>query len=352
MPASVPPWIDRWLTGALPLKELEPERLVLPSGKLVACDPLSSLEGVRHFAREVPAGRYRIVLGVVDGDVAFACLRFGRARVARWEPALLTEAPEDGDAREDEDQAEDANGYGVESGAGCFVDAELVATLLAEERVRRARLTETLRREGIDPNDVLAWEAAYEAMREADPTDPLARVGPAVWQKGWGATVVDKESKGNLVAFAAGLGDGVYPSYWGLDAKGRPMMLLTDFGLLGEDEADGRDDEADMDDDDLDLAEIEEWLRRRATAAEPPPATSPLLPRAEQLLARWESSEKLQLEDDCDRRALAEALLEKLVALEGHRHIGAHLAEWLIERSEVADVFASDDELEADVRNP
>lgn len=349
MAASVPPWIDRWLTGALPLEELESDRLVLPSGNLVACDPLSSLEGIRPFARSVPPGRYRIVLGTLDRDVAFACVRFGRAKVARWEPALLSE---DEERDEDEGEREDTDGYGVESGAGCFVDAEIATTLLAEERVRRVRLTETLRREGIDPNDVLAWEAAFEAMREADPTDPLARVGPAVWQKGWGATVVDTENGGNLVAFAAGLGDGVYPSYWGLDAKGRPMMLLTDFGLLEEDERDARaEDEADMEDDDLDLAEIEEWLRSRASAAEPPPATSPLLPRAEQLLARWESSEKLQVEEGCDRRAFAEALLEKLVALEGHRHVGAHLAEWLIERPEIADVFASDDELEADLRN-
>lgn len=84
--------------------------------------------------------------------------------------------------------------------------------------------------------------------------------------------------------------------------------------------------------------------------AEAPRAASPLLPRAKQLLARWEKSGKMELEEDSDREALAEALLEKLVALEGHRHLGAHLAEWLMERPEVADVFASDDELEADLR--
>ncbi len=89
---------------------------------------------------------------------------------------------------------------------------------------------------------------------------------------------------------------------------------------------------------------------------EPPrlarPATPPLLPRAQKLLARWETSGKMELEEDCDRQALAEALLEKRVTLEGHRHLGAHLSEWLIERPEVADVFASDDELEEDVRKP
>lgn len=84
----------------------------------------------------------------------------------------------------------------------------------------------------------------------------------------------------------------------------------------------------------------------------PKPAAPPLLPRAQKLLARWESSGKMELDEDCDRNALAEALLEKLITLEGHRNLGAPLAEWLMERPEVADVFASDDELEDDVRRP
>ncbi len=102
----------------------------------------------------------------------------------------------------------------------------------------------------------------------------------------------------------------------------------------------------DIDDDD----ELDDDEPVRAPARPTPPRPAPLLPRAQQLLARWEKSGKLELDEDADREALAEALLEKLVGLEGHRHLGAHLAEWLMERPEVADVFASDDELEADLR--
>ncbi|MCZ7684500.1 MAG: hypothetical protein M5U28_39330 [Sandaracinaceae bacterium] len=98
-------------------------------------------------------------------------------------------------------------------------------------------------------------------------------------------------------------------------------------------------------DDDIDDDELE--LSRKP---ERPRAAPPLLPRARELLTRWEKTGKMELEEDADREALAEALLEKLVALEGHRHLGAHLAEWLMERPEIADVFASDDELEADLR--
>jgi hypothetical protein len=97
--------------------------------------------------------------------------------------------------------------------------------------------------------------------------------------------------------------------------------------------------------DDEDDEEVVPPSRQRAPV-------SPLLPRAQKLLARWEKAGKLELDEDCDRNALAEALLEKLVTLEGHRHLGVHLSEWLMERPEVSDVFASDDELEDDVRKP
>lgn len=104
----------------------------------------------------------------------------------------------------------------------------------------------------------------------------------------------------------------------------------------------------DVDDDDID--DIDDEDEDELPSRPPPPKAPPLLPRARELLARWEKSGKLELDEDADREALAEALLEKLVGLEGHRHLGGHLAEWLMERYDVADVFASDDELEADLR--
>jgi hypothetical protein len=133
---------------------------------------------------------------------------------------------------------------------------------------------------------------------------------------------------------------------------------MTDFALLDSGDDDGEEEQPPEDEvDDVDLEDDQELyamaLRAlRREAAPTPPAASPLLPRAKQLLERWESSRKMELEEDCDRDAFAEALLEKLVGLEGHRHVGSHLAEWLMERPEVVDVFASDDELEADLRKP
>jgi hypothetical protein len=346
MVAPIPAWLDRWIAGEFPLTELAAGRIELPSGRVIACDPLVSMESARPFTRAVPEGRHPVTLGLLEGEVALASVRFGRPTVARWEIARCAG-----------DSDEGTPGYGVDSGTGCFADAQAAAVYVGGERARYQRVTQRLRDEGVDPDDPLAWHEAFEEKLADDGPDPLGGVSASIQKKRFASVVLDAESGGTLVAYSTGVGDGVYASYWGLDAKGRPMMLVTDFGLddrrEDRDEDDVREDEDEMDeDDDMDLDELEEWLERRTPAVEAPPAASPLLPRAEQLLKRWEGSGKLQLEDDCDRRALAEALLEKLVTLEGHRHLGGHLAEWLMERSEVADVFASDDELEADLRAP
>lgn len=43
------------------------------------------------------------------------------------------------------------------------------------------------------------------------------------------------DSSHNIIAFSSGLGDGVYPSYFGYDENNEICCLVTDFGLY-EDE--------------------------------------------------------------------------------------------------------------------
>ncbi|TIO99292.1 MAG: DUF4241 domain-containing protein, partial [Mesorhizobium sp.] len=42
------------------------------------------------------------------------------------------------------------------------------------------------------------------------------------------------------VMFDTGYGDGSYRSFWGLDAAGEPLLLMTDFEVL--ENADGRNE--------------------------------------------------------------------------------------------------------------
>ncbi|NJK95710.1 MAG: DUF4241 domain-containing protein [Bacteroidales bacterium] len=41
---------------------------------------------------------------------------------------------------------------------------------------------------------------------------------------------MDKEH--NIIMFSSGLGDGLYPAYWGLDENGKPIKLLVDLLVI------------------------------------------------------------------------------------------------------------------------
>ena len=58
------------------------------------------------------------------------------------------------------------------------------------------------------------------------PTDNVAD-----WRSSVEVTV-DPASGANVIGFSSGFGDGAYPSWFGLDANGDPLVLLTDFGIL------------------------------------------------------------------------------------------------------------------------
>lgn len=339
----IPAWLTRWAQGELEVREQAIDPLVVVSGKIAACDPLVFLEGARAFELTVKPGKHKVAIGRTADDIVFALLRLGRAKVAKWAVARCPGDDEEG-----------TPAFGVDSGNACFVDAEAAAKYVAAERARDSKASAKLVAAGVDPSDASAWHEAFATARDEEGEDVVAALIPTLSAKDAASTVIDASTGANLVAFKSGAGDGAYPAYWGLDAKGKPVVLMIDFGLLdardGEDDEDEEeipeDDDEPMDFDDFDLEDL-----APAPRVERPPAASPLLPRAHAVLTTWEKHGRLELVEDCDRDALAEALLEKLVSLEGHRHLGAHLSEWLMERSEIADVFATDDELENDLRS-
>jgi hypothetical protein len=53
---------------------------------------------------------------------------------------------------------------------------------------------------------------------------------------GWAIYQPDPESTANCVAFMSGYGDGIYSSYWGLDASGAPVCLTTDFEVFTDED--------------------------------------------------------------------------------------------------------------------
>ncbi|WP_374979883.1 DUF4241 domain-containing protein [Pseudomonas solani] len=174
--------------------------LELPTGQLVACDPLVSCDG--PFTQAVPKGRYPLQLAIArigdDERVAFARIVFAPGPATRWEMAQVkgqdpnTLAPDE------------FFGYGVDSGTGGFLDA---AALRSYEARRDQE------GEAFDERLFAELDKTYQHTRS------------------WYLLPTDA---GNVAFFSSGYGDGAYPSYFGYDADGRLVAVVTDFLLLTE----------------------------------------------------------------------------------------------------------------------
>lgn len=167
--------------------------LHLPSGQIVGCDAIDP--GNLPFARRVQPGDYPVIITGVrlqDGDefIAAACLRFIDAPPVRWVNAywkgqigLVNRRP----------------AYAVDSSIGAFMSLE-AGEILA------------------DLDDLN--ELVYGAI-EADPEKSAAMLP------------VPGADHLNAAIFSTGFGDGVYGSFWGLDANDQPVCLLTDYHIAG-----------------------------------------------------------------------------------------------------------------------
>ncbi len=175
--------------------------LAMPTGRVVACDPLVDLGAgdLLPFTAEVPPGRYPVSVAVVTitrpsdqpadpphQRVAAAWLAVRDTPAVTWEPALCPGQ----DASELDD--DEAYGYGVDTGTGCFVDAAAEAAFA-----------------GNDDQLVRAFEECGPGVGSLNVTDPA--------------------TGHNVVAFTSGWGDGFYPTWIGRDHTGEVSCFVTDF---------------------------------------------------------------------------------------------------------------------------
>jgi hypothetical protein len=177
--------------------------LALPTGRVVAAD-VYVVDAV-PFVRQVQPGRYEVTalhldLGPLDDRIAAAMVRFAPGDPVQWEMAVTP--------GQDASQLRGNGGifgYSVDSGTGCFTSAEAVDALGTADPVAStayARLVET---------------AMFPKPNEIRSTAEIAVPGTDGL---------------DVVAFESGFGDGAYASYFGLDARGMPVVLLTSFGIL------------------------------------------------------------------------------------------------------------------------
>jgi Protein of unknown function (DUF4241) len=175
--------------------------LVLQTGRVVAADVF--LFDNIPFTRWLPSGTHPVFVlhatAASDDRIAAAMIRVAPGDPVRWEPALT---PGQDASRLPPDQF---FGYGVDSGIGCFTSAEAV---------------EYLSRAGARAGD------AYSARVQA-------AMFPSKNEFHLVADIPLGDGAGlNVVAFQSGWGDGGYASYFGLDAAGKPLVLVTNFGII------------------------------------------------------------------------------------------------------------------------
>lgn len=173
--------------------------LPVPSGRVVAADPVSLHSQTQPFTTRFPRGRFPVELAMArfNGDerVAFARILFSEAPVVSWEPALLP------GQKPLPLRSEAYYGYPVDAGMALFMDAANVGPLnryLADRAASENLMVTSFR---------LDTESPSSGFLYALPPDTVA-------------------------AFSTGFGDGSYATYVGLDAQRRPCRLLTDFQVI------------------------------------------------------------------------------------------------------------------------
>lgn len=190
--------------GALRPQPLEPIKIV--SGRIVACDPLTSR--LDAFEYEIAPGTYPVYAWHSEqhGAIAGAEIRISDNKPVRWELAV----------RPGQDQASlkegELFGYPVDAGLGSFADEDAIRAVEALDQ----RLQEELGDEYVSLYDDLV----ADVLEKHDGV--------------WGNLVADEENGLNVILVASGHGDGFYGSYWGVDEHDNVVSLITDFQVVTE----------------------------------------------------------------------------------------------------------------------
>ncbi len=172
-------------------------RVSLPSGRIVACDPLTA-GPCPPFIQSVLPGRYDVDLSLLRSPAAGERIAMARVKFTSGRPAVWVMALHKG---EDLKKLSPGGyfGYPSDSGTGAFMDAAAVSQAdfahLDEIDVLLVALTEN-----------------YQPQRY------------------WMEQSLDRRH--NVVMFSTGDGAGTYPSYFGIDDEGDICTLVTDFRLL------------------------------------------------------------------------------------------------------------------------
>ena len=181
--------------------------LPLPTGEVIVADAFAGAD-TEPLAQRVSPGAYPVSLSLITyldspyEAIAAAKVRFAPGMPVTWHLAT-TPGQDTSTLAEDE-----FFGYPVDSGRAMFA-SPAGARLLGEKLFVFGVLN-------------VAYLKAFSEQMEANAPNGGA----------WINRVLDTDDRTNVVAFQSGNGDGVYAAYWGYDAEGTLVVLVTEFGLV------------------------------------------------------------------------------------------------------------------------
>jgi hypothetical protein len=183
---------------------LELGTIVLDSGELVVADPYISEPDTPAFTRRFASGEHQVILGIAQiaddhRRIACAVLLGSELPIRGWQLALHP-----GQLLDDLEGEDSFFGFPVDAGTACLASPSAFA-VAAQVLAADAGMLE-------DPLSAARFWAAEEAAI-AEPSEGSSPV--AVLTSGWG--------------------DGVYPTWFGIDAEDGIAVAVVDF-LLNSDE--------------------------------------------------------------------------------------------------------------------
>ena len=197
-------------------------KVSLPSGRLIAADPLVGLDrDTLPFTRSVPPGEYRVELCILSDDRHKSYGEYAAARVCFTDrPAVRFEQAFTGTEDPAGVQAGASFGFPVDTGLACFTDARVCAALCDfEEQMQQQKLDSDLY------NDLWCDLLEENARRYPDYQSDSGN---------WLNFCIPGTDY-HLPLFRSGYGDGCYTTYWGVDAEGSICQAVIEFiGLEDE----------------------------------------------------------------------------------------------------------------------
>lgn len=187
------------------IESFEAGKINLPTGKIVACDPLITSD-MKPFSVQFPNGEFSVLVHKEreSNCIAYVEIQFSDEPVDSWKLATT-----DG---QNIDELKDGEifGYPVESGMGCFMDEKTQQQLnLLEQKLYR--------RKGKD------FLGIYEELFHDYFFDENGAIDQYAFLK------PNEDFFGNIFAFETGYGEGFYASYIGFGKSSQPIKIVAEF---------------------------------------------------------------------------------------------------------------------------